>query len=503
MTRRLNSLRNVVVMFILLPLLLLVGAVVALGLQEFQTQMEDRMQDDIELVARAIRLPVSTAIVEQDVAAVQESLDSLFQIDEVFGVYVYDARGELVATSGPPSPSLRHRGEAQAISETGTLGAFDEHRGREVFSFFLPLADHAGRIVGLLQVTRDVSPFRAYVSQLRWQGAVLTGAVTVLFLALVLVGYHRAVGRHVERLTGVMHDIGEGVRGVRAPEAGPAELRHVAATMNGMLERREASEAALEAQRAEQRALEEKLRHSEKLAAIGQLAAGVAHELGTPLGIIAGRAQRAARRLAEDDPARKEMQELRAETERVETIVRQLLDFARRNPLQRRSVNLDELVRELVDRVRGRGHCPDVQFRLEGAPLQVEADRLRLGQALENLIENGGQAARSRVRITWGVEHGQVEVTVADDGPAAGGGIDPETAERLFEPFFTTKPAGKGTGLGLAVAQVAMEDHGGSIALDRSDPGETRFVIRFPRAADAAASAARDGEDGTLPEEGA
>ena len=485
LTRRLNSLRTVVVMYILLPLLLLVGGVVTLGLQEFQTQMEERMQDDIELVARTIRLPVSTAIVEQDVAAVQESLDSLFQIDEVFGVYVYDADGDTVATSGPPSPSLQHRGEVQAISEAGTLGAFDEHRGREVFSFFLPLADHAGRIVGLLQVTRDVSPFRAYVAQLRWQGAVLTGAVTVVFLALVLIGYQRTVGRHVQRLTGVMHDIGDGVRGVRAPETGPAELRHMAVTMNGMLERREASEAALEAQRAEQRALEEKLRHSEKLAAIGQLAAGVAHELGTPLGIIAGRAQRAARRLDPDDPARKEMQELMAETERVETIVRQLLDFARRNPLQRRNVDLDELVRELVARVRGRGQCADVSFELDGEPLQVPADRLRLGQALENLIENGSQAARSRVRIAWEALEDEVRVTIADDGPTGGGGIDAQTAERLFEPFFTTKPAGEGTGLGLAVAQVALEDHGGVIELDRSEPRETRFVLHLPREAGA------------------
>lgn len=482
MTRRLNSLRTAVLSFVLLPLLLLMAAVVALGLREFQAQMENRMQEDIELVARSIRLPVSSAMLQGDVSGVQQSLDSLFQIEEVFGVYVYDAEGGMVAASGPPSPTLQRRGEARVISETGSLGAFGEHHGRETFSFFLPLSDPAGRIVGLLQVTRDVTPFRAFVTQLQWQGGVLMLAVSLLFLLAVLFGYHRAVGRHVSRLMEAMHAIGDGRRGLRAPEDGPAELRGLAVSMNRMMERREASEAELEAQRREQVRLEEKLRHSEKLAAIGQLAAGVAHELGTPLGIIAGRAQRAIRHLPEGDPARKEMEALKAELERVETIVRQLLDFARRNPLQERSLDLARLVADLVERVQGRHAGDGVRFRVEGEALAIPADRLRLGQALENLLENAAQAAAGEVRVHWHAEADRVVLVVADDGPAAGRGIDDAHAARLFEPFFTTKPAGEGTGLGLAVVQVALEDHGGTVMLDRRVAGETRFIVHLPQA---------------------
>ncbi|WP_017940586.1 MULTISPECIES: ATP-binding protein [unclassified Thioalkalivibrio] len=484
MTRRLNSLRTAVLSFVLLPLLLLMAAVVALGLSEFQAQMENRMQEDIELVARSIRLPVSSAMLQDDVTGVQQSLDSLFQIEEVFGVYVYDDDGRMVAASGPPSPTLQRRGEARVISETGSLGAFGEHQGRETFSFFLPLSDPAGRIVGLLQVTRDVTPFRAFVAQLQWQGGMLMLGVSGLFLLVVLFGYHRAVGRHVSRLMAAMHAIGDGQRGLRAPEDGPSELRGLAVSMNRMMERREASEAELETQRREQVRLEEKLRHSEKLAAIGQLAAGVAHELGTPLGIIAGRVQRAARHLPETGPARKEMEALQAELERVETIVRQLLDFARRNPLQTRPLDLAQLLDDLVERVRGRHATRAVSFRVEGEPLVMAADRLRLGQALENLLENAAQAATGEVRVHWQVEDGRVAVVVADDGPAAGRGIDDEQAARLFEPFFTTKATGEGTGLGLAVVQVALEDHGGTVMLDRSVAGETRFVVHLPLAAD-------------------
>ncbi|WP_018873384.1 ATP-binding protein [Thioalkalivibrio sp. ALJ16] len=495
MTRRLNSLRTAVLSFVLLPLLLLMAAVVALGLHEFQTQMENRMQEDIELVARSIRLPVASGMLQDDAAAVQQSLDSLFQIEEVFGVYVYDAEGRMVAASGPPSPTLQRRGEARVISETGSLGAFGEHRGRETFSFFLPLSDPAGRIVGLLQVTRDVTPFRAYVTQLQGQGLLLLLAVAGLFLVVVLFGYHRAVGRHVSRLMAAMGAIGDGQRGLRAPEDGPAELRGLAVSMNRMMERREASEAELEVQRREQVRLEEKLRHSEKLAAIGQLAAGVAHELGTPLGIIAGRVQRAIRHLPDGDPARKEMQALKTELERVEVIVRQLLDFARRNPLQQRSLELGTLVADLIERVHSRHSERAVEFYVQGEPLTLVADPLRLGQALENLLENASQAAASMVQVSWRAVPEGVELVVADDGPEAGRGIGDEQAARLFEPFYTTKPTGQGTGLGLAVVQVALEDHGGRVVLDRSVPGATRFVVTLPTDPGDLRGAGGDGEE--------
>lgn len=185
------------------------------------------------------------------------------------------------------------------------------------------------------------------------------------------------------------------------------------------------------------------------------------------------------------------MKELQTELERVEIIVRQLLDFARRNPLQQRPLELEGLVREIVARVQERGKGRErVRFDLDGGPLTVAADRLRLGQALENLIDNAAQAAAECVRVSWSCQGDTLEFVVADDGPRVGRGISDEQAERLFEPFFTTKPTGEGTGLGLAVAQVALEDHGGQVRLDRDDPQLTRFVVTLPLAS----GACREGE---------
>ncbi len=480
-----NSLRTAVLAFVLLPLLTVLVALGMLGLREFEQQMELRMQEDIELVARSIRLPISAAMVRRDAVDVQQALDSAFQLEQVFGVYVYDSHGDLVATSGPRSPSLERRREARLITATGSQGAFDERQGREVFSYFLPLTDAGGRIVGLLQTTRDVTRFQAYIAQMRWQGGVAIVLLSLLFLLVVLVGHHRAVGRHVNRLAGAMEKVGTGTRGLRVPEQGPQELRLLATTMNAMLERREDSERALEAQRAQRAELEEKLRQSEKLAAIGQLAAGVAHELGTPLGVIAGRAQRARRGVPDGSPTATEMERLLAELGRVEHIVRQLLNFARRNPLNRREIAVRSLMADVVSRIQIGAQRPEIDVQAAPADnnsgmLSIQADPVRLEQALGNLLENAIHAARERVMVNWRkIEHESgemLEITVVDDGP----GIAEAHVDHLFEPFFTTKPTGEGTGLGLAVAHVAIEDHGGEIRLDRAWSPGTRFVITLP-----------------------
>ncbi|WP_025367241.1 sensor histidine kinase [Thioalkalivibrio paradoxus] len=484
MSFRLNNLRNAVLAFVLVPLLGVLIALGMLGLREFEQQMQLRMQEDIELVARSIRLPISTAMVRRDAMDVQQALDSAFQLEQVFGVYVYDAAGDLIATSGPRSPSLDRRRDALLITATGSQGAFDERHGREVFSFFLPLTDAGGRIIGLLQITRDVSRFQAYIAQMRWQGGVVIGVLSLLFLLMVLWGHYRAVGRHVDLLAQAMQRIGQGARGLRVPEEGPDELRLLATNMNDMIERREDSERALEAQRAQQAELEERLRQSQKLAAIGQLAAGVAHELGTPLGVIAGRAQRARRRAGADSPLAREMTSLLDELGRVEGIVRQLLDFARRNPLNRRELRLSDLVVDVVARARAANDCPEVDVRVEASEqdrdLRVQADPVRLEQAVGNLVANAIQSARTQVVVAWcrpqdGAD-AVVELSVADDGP----GIAEEHRDHVFEPFFTTKPVGGGTGLGLAVAHASVEDHGGRIWLDRSWQDGARFVMTLP-----------------------
>ncbi len=475
-----QSIRTAVLIFVLLPLLGLLVALGLLGLHELEQQIHRRSREDIELIARSIRLPIAAAMVRDDVAAVQEALDSVFQIDQVYGAYVYNSAGEQVATSGPHDPLLERRRDARALTAEGTQGSVDQHRGREVFSFYLPLSDPAGGLVGLLQVTRDLRQFQAYLARLHWKGGITLLALAALFVTIVLVGHHRAIGRHVRTLIAAMASIGTGQMGLRVPERGPIELRQLGDGINAMVERWENSEQHLRTQREREACLERELRQSEKLAAVGRLAAGLAHELGTPLGCVAGRAQRALRTLAPADPARDELSQLLKELERIERIVRELLDFARRGPLQRRRVGLGALIQGVVARaIEASSPAPpiiEMDIAPQFAAMQLVVDPLRLEQALGNLLDNAMHAANSRVTITAALSADWLQLWVSDDGP----GIAKAAEERLFEPFFTTKPVGQGTGLGLAVARTAIAEHNGTLTVESTVQAGASLRIELP-----------------------
>jgi len=479
--RRPFSLRAALLLFMLAPLALLGTIAGMYGLGGLERQVEARMQEDIELVARAIRLPLSHALERDRAGSVQQALDSAFRIDHVYGAYVYDDRGELIASSGPRSPSVASRSEARAVTATGSHGEYAERGGHEVFSYFVTLTDSAGRISGLLQVTRDGADIQAYLGTIRSRALSLLVLLVLTASLLVVIGHHRAVGRHFRRLEAATNRIRGGERARRMPLAGPREVRALAGQVNAMLDAIDRSQAELDRHRREQQRLESRLRESEKLAAVGRLAAGVAHELGTPLSVIGGHAQRAQRRGGNSESGTA-LTAIRCEVGRMERIVRQLLDFGRTNKLRTAPEAADRIARTATARaLTGVGSQVDpARVGVHGpspAPM-LEVDRTRLEQALENLVANALQAATdARVRVSWFAGETGAGFTIDDDGP----GVAAADRSRIFEPFFTTKPVGEGTGLGLAVAHGAVADHGGAILLEDSPLGGARFRICLPR----------------------
>ncbi len=234
----------------------------------------------------------------------------------------------------------------------------------------------------------------------------------------------------------------------------------------------------------EERRLKQQLVQSGKLAAIGELAAGVAHEINNPLFAILGLTEFL---LAEADPGTKNRQRLELIQEtglEIKEIVRALLDFARENADERHVVPLEEVVRSTVDLVRRTNAHKGVELvdRYDGSDALVSASPNQLKQIFLNLVANARQAMPHGGTVTVEVRReGDVAVaTVADDGP----GIDPDVLERIFEPFFTTKRDTGGTGLGLSVSLGIAESHGGSLTV-ASEPGHgTTFCLRLPVAVD-------------------
>lgn len=221
---------------------------------------------------------------------------------------------------------------------------------------------------------------------------------------------------------------------------------------------------------------------TEKLASVGQLAAGVAHEINNPLGTIVLYSHLLLKQLREADPAREDIQFVISEAERCRTIVSSLLNFARQGKLEVDSCTARELIDSIVAMVDRREEFSDIRIETELADdlptLHIDVDQMK--QVLLNLAMNACEAMPEGGVLTLSVAHGsaprEIIFTVSDTGV----GIPKENMSRLFTPFFTTKQVGKGTGLGLPIAYGIVKLHHGQISV-KSDVGEgTTFTITLP-----------------------
>ena len=246
-----------------------------------------------------------------------------------------------------------------------------------------------------------------------------------------------------------------------------------------------------------ERQVEERTRQllqTEKLATMGTLLAGVAHELNNPLSVVLGQASLLIR-TAPDEAVRARGEKINRAAERCGRIVKNFLLLARQRPDDRQRVGLNQIVEEAVELLGYPLRVDNVEVScvLDSALPPLWADGHQLGQVFVNLISNAHHAMRAssgprRLRITTGAEPsgGTLFVEVADSGP----GVPPDIRAKLFEPFFTTKPPGEGTGLGLYLCQEIVGGHGGSLALvDRPGMGAV-FRIELPVVTEFAAAPA-------------
>ena len=314
----------------------------------------------------------------------------------------------------------------------------------------------------------------------------------------------RLVIRPLDEMVGAAEAIAEGDLARRAPLTGSVELARLAKSLNRMTTR------LLEEQTLVVRA--------EKMASIGRLAAGVAHEIGNPLGAINGYIHIARRRLRASG-LEDELDAIERETTRIDRIVRGLIDYARPRRATPEAIDVEGCVDRVVSMLRDQGVLKQVRVHTEISPgvSDLSGDRHEFEQALVNLVLNAVDAMKGEGAVTiaarddslaslqedvtprkddppsvlverdrnprvraWLHRVGDpariLTVTVADSGP----GVPLEDAERIFDPFFTTKSPGKGTGLGLAIVARIVENLGGVVSVRRAREGGAAFVMMFP-----------------------
>ncbi|MEW5913969.1 MAG: PAS domain S-box protein [Thermodesulfobacteriota bacterium] len=220
---------------------------------------------------------------------------------------------------------------------------------------------------------------------------------------------------------------------------------------------------------------------SDKLARLGRMAAGVAHELNNPLTGITVYAELLRESLPPDHPAQEDLRGIVEDAERCRDIVTGLLDYSRQSSVQLEEMDLSQVVEDAFELIRDDSLFLNVevvrQYAQEKLPIQGDPRLLR--QVFINLLSNAVDAMEGRGTLTVRTYRDQDNMRcaeVSDTGP----GIDPKDVERVFDPFFTTKPPGKGTGLGLSVVYGVMTRHDGSIKIAKTGPEGTTFLVRLP-----------------------
>ncbi|MEK7205002.1 MAG: ATP-binding protein, partial [candidate division NC10 bacterium] len=240
-------------------------------------------------------------------------------------------------------------------------------------------------------------------------------------------------------------------------------------------------------------ALEREMQQAEKLVVVGQLAAGIAHQIGTPLNVISGSAEYLMMEWGTDRPRPHELEIIVAQTDRITTLIQQLLNFARPARMTMQPVKLNDLLREVVGLTEHQIAKERITVRTElQADLpDIQGDPNQLEQAFLNIVINAWHAMPAggtlslRTRSTSAANRPRragpripmgVEVIIADTGI----GIPAEQLPRIFDPFFSTKGVGKGTGLGLAITRRILEDHRGTIGVSSEVGRGTTFTIWLP-----------------------
>jgi signal transduction histidine kinase len=316
----------------------------------------------------------------------------------------------------------------------------------------------------------------------------LTGAAVLLLTYLALTNL---IVRPLGGLTASAVRLAEGAPHVRVAERGALEVRSLARAFNEMAAQLRVERAALEQRlqeleeaTGELKFTQRQLVHGEKLASVGRLAAGVAHEIGNPLSAVLGFVELLQGDGLSDAERTEFLARIHKETNRIHHIIRDLLDFARQGgDAERLDVTSDvrAALDDAVNLLRPQKELRGVEIAIYAPsvlPPTVGAQH-RLTQVMLNLLLNAADAMRGhgqiRIEIRVVPEFDQVELTVTDTGP----GLAPEIMDRLFEPFATTKAVGAGTGLGLAVSHTLIEGMGGTITAENMDGGGARFTIRL------------------------
>jgi signal transduction histidine kinase len=480
------GLRLRLILVLMVPLSLVVGVYGYVRVEQEASGLLDDNRRAMGYTAKALQVAVENALRDRQFSDASRLLSEVVQYqEEIDRIRIFDRNLQPLVVSNRlqigdhvPTDAL-----ARALERGVSEGEYYTRGTTPILYYVVPIRGRGETTQAVMELVQVATAVEARVRAAQTDVWTRLGALVVSIAALTGLMLQRQVLRPVARLIDGIRRLGAGESGARLPVERRDELGRLASAFNDMAAKLQSARRELEAESERTLELEAELRRVETLAVAGKLATGFAHEVGTPLNIISGRAEYLLSRLPDDDPARKDLIGIVDQIDRISGIIASLLDTLRPQKPELGTVHLsgvfDRLVPLVAHAARRRDIALDVEIHAELPPLTADANQLQ--QVLINLLVNAIEAspAGGRVEVTAAAERRDeragVAIRVRDSGP----GVAPELRAAVFQPFFTTKPRGQGTGLGLAICRDIVRDHGGTIEVADDDGGAT-FVAWLP-----------------------
>lgn len=511
---RFRSLKTKIILSVVLVVVVIEGVFLYLNIRSLSQQMIEKTEEEAFNLSETIRLSIRYAMIKDRRDEYQRIIDDVAQRKGIVEVRIFNKAGEITVSSDRTKVGTvvdmkaeacygcHREGEARVLlpSDSKTRIYHTEDKKR-LLGLINPIYNEPScfpchprtiNVLGVLDTMVTLEEFDKERTQL-YNRMMLSGVVSVVVLSLLLgLLFTRFVERPINRLLAATKRAAEGDLDQTVRIKSHDELGELSDSFNHMILELKRSRDAIEGwtqtleKRVEERThelqqVQNQLIRAGKMAALGELAAGVAHEINNPLTGVLTFSSLILKKMDEAHPWRRDMENIVQQTTRCRNIVKGLLDFTRQRKPDKRETDLHQLIDRTLDLLENQARFQNVkinkEYRDDLPRLSIDGDQIQ--QVFMNILINAADAMGDHggtLTIRTAVLDGMVEIAFADTGC----GIPQEHLSKVFTPFFTTKETGKGTGLGLAISYVIVQGHGGDIEVESEVGKGATFRVKLP-----------------------
>ncbi|NWF92080.1 MAG: HAMP domain-containing protein [Syntrophaceae bacterium] len=508
-----RSLKTKILLSVIIVVLVIEGIFLYLNIRSLSRQILDKTEEEAFNLSETIRLSIRNAMIKDRRDEYQRIIDDVAQRKGIVEVRIFNKQGEITVSSDRSKVGTvvdkkaeacygcHREDEAKVLLPSDSKTRIYHTEKQKLLGLINPIYNEPScypchprttNVLGVLDTMISLEGFEKEKAQI-YNRMIISGIVSVIILSLMLsLSLTRFVNRPIDKLLSATKRAASGDLNQTVSIESRDELGELSESFNNMIRELKHSRDAIEGwtQTLEQRVRErtqelqrvqDQLIHAGKMAALGELAAGVAHEINNPLTGVLTFSSLMLKKADENHPWRKDLENIVQQTTRCRNIVKGLLDFARQRKPDKKEWDIHTLLNNTLALVEKQAPFQNISIKKEfhqGIPmLFVDADQIQ--QVFMNILLNAADAMATNggtLTIQTDLKNGMAEISFIDTGH----GIAKEHLSKLFDPFFTTKQTGKGTGLGLAISYGIVQSHNGDIEVESEVGKGATFRIKLP-----------------------